>query len=565
MRYMERLTLFALIALLAPLAPAFAQDASVFPLPADLYILTSEHRVLRIDATSGGQTPVSPEGQPVAAFQIAPGGGWYAYRTLDNQAVIVASLTAMSGFVLAFDQPLPEGAGGQSIAWSPQGARLAYTVPEGVRVAELSSSGMGEVITTLVEGGPWAGVYWADASTVIATDPAGASARISAGPEAWRVEAIASAPERAAPVEASLTPEGVQLADGRLVPDTAGALAFDWGPLPLPALPEGILPVDLFFVAADEAGVAQVWALPMSGEPVRAMTSSSRAVVDYALAAGRIAYITETELIIAALDGGGSQPLAALVSGRVRPSVGINADASQIAFSDDRGLWTVPADGSQPPRLIVQNALEEDPATLRVYMQPEWSSDETKLLVRVGLYEGALLGVVDVATGAVTELPVAAHRGQWTVDGRVAASSAAIGYGTPGLYLLDPAAPEAEPVTLLDAEARVYDARQQADGAWSVIVGEGAGLGPQWMRLLRGGAARGIAPAFGAEIGAFLEEPALAPAAGLDTPPTLAAGLRNVAYAPDGVWGEPVIADLSSGETWSVPAPGPVSRLMWAR
>lgn len=564
MRSSARLTLFLLIALFAPLVPAFAQDASVFPLSADLYILTSENRVLRIDATSGEQTLVSPEGQPVAAFNIAPGGGWYAYRTLDNQAVIVAALTTMSGFVVAFDQPLPEGAGAQSVAWSPDGAQLAYTVPEGVQVAALSASGMGEVATTLIEGGPWASVRWADASTLIAIDFAGALTQISAGEGTWQVETVSSAPEPDAPVEASLTPDGVQLGDGQIVPGTAGALAFDWGPLPLPELPQGTLPANLYFLAADDAGTAQVWELPTSGELARAVTRSGQAIVDYAIAAERVAYVTETELRFGALDGSDAQSLATLVSGRVRPSVGENGDASQIAFSDDRGLWTIPADGSQPPRLLVQNMLDDDPATLRVYMRPRWNSDETQLLVTVGLYEGAMLGVVDIGTGAVTEVQASTAQGQWTVDGRVAASSGAIGYSTPGLYVFDPAAPEAEPVTLLDASAPVFDARQTADGAWAVIAGTNAGMGPQWIRLLTGTAESGIIPTYDETIGAFLEEPVLAPAAGLDAIPTMATGLRNVTFGPDGVWGDPVVADLSTGETWQVPAPGQVSLLKWA-
>src|SRR5690606_6717342 len=107
--------------------------------------------------------------------------------------------------------------------------------------------------------------------------------------------------------------------------------------------------------------------------------------------------------------------LATLVSGRVRPSVGVNGDASQIAFSDDRGLWTIPADGSQPPRLLVQNMLDDGPATRRGYMDPRWHCDETQLLVTVGLYEGAMLGVVDIGTGAVTEVQA---YGTGPVDGR---------------------------------------------------------------------------------------------------------------------------------------------------
>jgi len=74
--------------------------------------------------------------------------------------VIVSSLNELSGFVVEFDQPLPAGDAGQSIAWSPDGARLAYTVPEGVRVANLPSFGMGEPAVTTVQGGPWTDLYW---------------------------------------------------------------------------------------------------------------------------------------------------------------------------------------------------------------------------------------------------------------------------------------------------------------------------------------------------------------------------------------------------------------------
>src|SRR5690606_659408 len=107
--------------------------------------------------------------------------------------------------------------------------------PEGVRVTELANPGMGEVQTALIEG-VWSGVYWADDSTIIATGPDGA-ARLSAGEETWLVEAEPSPPQPRLSADATLTPEGVQLADGRIVPSTAGTLTFDWAPLPLPELP----------------------------------------------------------------------------------------------------------------------------------------------------------------------------------------------------------------------------------------------------------------------------------------------------------------------------------------
>src|SRR5690606_26199604 len=147
------------------------------------------------------------------------------------------------------------------------------------------------------------------------------------------------------------------------------------------------------------------------------------------------------------------------------------ADASQIAYSDDRGLWTVSVGGSQQPRLIVSHVLTDDPATLRVYMQPRWNAAETALLITIGLYEGSMLGVVSLADGAVTVLPMsAAGVPRWTADGRIAIGSPTVIYATPGLYLLDPAAPDAEPVTLAGPDTPVLDARQTPDGSWAVLT-----------------------------------------------------------------------------------------------
>ncbi len=161
-----------------------------------------------------------------------------------------------------------------------------------------------------------------------------------------------------------------------------------------------------------------------------------------------------------------------VTTGRTHPYVAFSDDGSQRAFSDDRGLWTVPADGSQTPRLVVPNVLEDEPGNIRVYLRPRWNNDATRLLVMIGLYEGAMLGVVDLASGAVTELPSAiSGRGLWMVDGRVATYGASFGYSRPGLYVLDPAAPEAEPLALLGPDTPVFDAAQRADGVWAVIAG----------------------------------------------------------------------------------------------
>jgi hypothetical protein len=129
------LSIIVLLAVSAIPGLAFAQD-TVFPLPADLYILTSDQMIVRVDATNGGQTIISPPDQPVTDFAIAPDGAWYIYRTSANNAVIVAQIDNISGFVLEFDVPMPLEPTGQSIVWSPDASAVAYLVQGGVRIAE---------------------------------------------------------------------------------------------------------------------------------------------------------------------------------------------------------------------------------------------------------------------------------------------------------------------------------------------------------------------------------------------------------------------------------------------
>ncbi len=103
---MKRPLIFVLMLLILLVSgQALAQD-SVFPLPAPLYILTSEHQILRVDPQTGEQTIVSPEGQRVLDFDIAPDGEWYAYRTEDG-AVIISDMKTGSGYVVEFLDRVP--------------------------------------------------------------------------------------------------------------------------------------------------------------------------------------------------------------------------------------------------------------------------------------------------------------------------------------------------------------------------------------------------------------------------------------------------------------------------
>jgi dipeptidyl aminopeptidase/acylaminoacyl peptidase len=428
--------LILILLLLAASGPGSvrAQDA-VFPLPAPLYILTSEYQLLHVNPQTGEQTMVSPEEQRVADFDIAPDGEWYAYRTWENNAVIVSEIGTGSGYVVEFsDSPPREGSPARTIAWSPDVSALAYVVQDGVRIAELGAGDYGVPLFSMVQG-PWVEMYWADNETLIASDEGGNSWRVSGTYGQWTVEAVSGVAMREQPpIPAYLTAEGVVLGAGTVIPRTAGTLAFEWGPPPLPVVAGLVMHTDLYFQAADANGVAQVWQLPRSGGPPRPLTTGNVSITSYAIAPdqSQVAYIVEEELIVADLDGARQRLVATLQPGRFPSSVAWSPDGTRLAFHDARGMWTVPADGFRPQHMLVAShppsENQADAANVKVYFDPRWSPDGTRLLVRIGFWEGSILGVIDAASGAVTELPrVVGSAGDWTGDGRVIAWSSSWG------------------------------------------------------------------------------------------------------------------------------------------
>jgi WD40 repeat protein len=567
------LPVFLVIALavwVAPHTPVQAQQP-VFPLPAPLYILTSQHAVIRIDPANGSQAVISSAEQPVADFDISPDGGWYVYRSTANNAVVVSQIGDGSGYVVEFaGSTLPSSSAAQTIAWSPDASAIAYIVPEGVRIAEPGAGESGELLFSTIQG-PWVELYWSDPHTLIASDQAGQTTRISGSYEHWSVEFASDVPARPQPpIPSFLSPQGVMLGNNVPVPGTAGALAFEWGPPAPPVVASMNLPADLYFLAPDAAGVAQVWRLPGTDQPAYAVTAGSSPVTAYAVAVDRgwIAYAAGDRLVAATPDGSERRELAQLESTDFPTRrIAWSPDRAQIATHDARGLWVVSADGSQPPRLIVSNNLRTaNPGETRVYSSPQWSPDGTRLLVVVGLYEGSLLGVVDVATGSVTELK-GTGSGLWTGDGRVLAWSWSWGYQVPGLYLLDPAAPDAPAAAVLGSRYPVIGATHGQDGRWYALVSSVADVGPRFLRVWAADSPGGpFALLYGDTAGGFVDSsPQIAVPGPGQGGPVLVAGLRSTLYDPQQAifTGDLVVVDLLHGATVQIQTGGRVSDVQW--
>ncbi len=558
-------------------APALVQaQEGAFPLPAPLYILTSQQELIYIDPINGGQTVLSQPGQPVADFDIAPDGEWYVYRSPDNNAVIVARLDGGSGYVLEFLDAAPPASGpAQTIAWSPDAGRIAYLVSGDVRIAELGAGEYGTALFDTIQGA-WVELYWEDATTLIVSDAAGKVTRISGARGQWSLVAASDAPARPQlPVPSYLSAQGVVREGNLVVPGTAGALAFDWGPLPPPLVDAPgsalALPTDLLYVAPDAGGTPQVWRIAQAGGASVTLTAEAAPVLRYDLAPGGewIAYTTSEALIVARAGGGERRALATLQAGTWPARPAWSPDGTRLAYHDGRGLWVVPVDGSSPPRLIVQNtpfAENVAPVDVRVYFDPRWSADGRLLLAGIGYWEGTGVGIYDAQSGAeLLQSGLPASASAWAGDGRVLTWGWFWGYAVPGLFVLDPAqGAQAVPTPLLPEGTPVLDVTADSGGVWYVLVTSTPEMGPQYLRALAAPALNGPYAPLAGGAGGFASAPTL----GVNIPggPVLAAGLRNMTYDENGrPAGALILIDMRTGQTVQVRTFGPVSEVHWLR
>lgn len=553
------------LALLVP-GLARAQDG-VFPLPAPLYILTSEGALLRVDPQDGTQTQISNPNQPVADFDIAPDGQWAVFRTANEGAVIVSQVAGRSGYVLEFDSVPPNPGPAQTIAWSPDAGALAYLVPGGVRIAYLGQGPGGEAAIGLVQG-DWVELYWDDLDTLAVSDESGAVTRISGRYQQWTLEAAPDLPARPQPaVPSYLSADGVVIDSSTVVPRTAGTLAFDWGPLPPEPVSGYAMPADLYFLAPDAGGIDQVWRLPENGDPAQQLTRDVDPVTGYGISpdGARVAYIAGDTLIVQ--DAGGNlAQLAQLEIDIEQVTPRWSPDGTQIAYHDRRGVWRVLADGSQPPQIVAQSTPYTqggNPGAVRFYTAPRWSPDASRLLVGVGLWESAILAVIDLGADTITELPhVVTDTGRWTGDGRVLAWSWYFAYSMPGLYLIDPAQPDATPTTLI-ADRPVLDVARGPGGGWYAVVSTPVQSGPRFLRVWQAASLDGdFSRVFPEQVGGFVSSSRLV----TDGSQFIIAGVvpRSDEQRAN-LAGVLHLLDLGANVTRQVPHPAPVRAVQWAR
>lgn len=136
---MTRRTFFCglLTGLLTLITLATAAQDDALNLPTELYVLTAQGRVERYSLGALGMAEVTPADDIVSDFGVAPDGIWLAYRVATGGGAL-RLLEMLSGETRTLEGPSagapPFRGRGATIAWSPDGEVIAYTVDAGLRV-----------------------------------------------------------------------------------------------------------------------------------------------------------------------------------------------------------------------------------------------------------------------------------------------------------------------------------------------------------------------------------------------------------------------------------------------
>ena len=167
-----------LAGVLVMLMPARFVAAQGPSLSADLFVLIEGGQVMRLEAGGRFATAVTPPDQKVIDFGVAPDGRWVAYRTAVPDAagtgpfLAVTAIDGLSGQVLDFEeagQP-PIVGRGQTLAWSPDGAAIAYTTAAGLRVYLAGVGEYGAPAFVDLAGGPFLNLVWSPGGGYLAAE-----------------------------------------------------------------------------------------------------------------------------------------------------------------------------------------------------------------------------------------------------------------------------------------------------------------------------------------------------------------------------------------------------------
>lgn len=163
---MRRLVILILLCT-ALFAPSAAQE-DAFNLPSDLFVLLNTGQIERYGLGAAGVARVGPQDAELIDFGVAPDGIHLALR--GNDALNVHNmLTGESRAVEVGTSGFPPYRGrGETVAWSPDGRVIAYTIETGIRFFFADTSTFANIDVP-----PVLGLIWSEDGTYLAAESEG--------------------------------------------------------------------------------------------------------------------------------------------------------------------------------------------------------------------------------------------------------------------------------------------------------------------------------------------------------------------------------------------------------
>ena len=218
--------------------------------------------------------------------------------------------------------------------------------------------------------------------------------------------------------------------------------------------PEIFLPHSLYFLSEEDGDGFQLWMVGKDGLNKRKITAEPAGIDDYAVsrADGKIAYITQNQLVTVYPDGSGRR---VWVDGSAdiseKEEYYLRLKIIDVSWSLDGRLLAYGRNGlhiidttSETDAHIIENEIDDQGNGFiipeAIYSPQEWSPDGSQLLVNIGFYEAGTLGVYHLETQEIVRLGdgILCCHPAWSPDSRsVVVGSPFIGMTNSGLWRTD--------------------------------------------------------------------------------------------------------------------------------
>lgn len=229
-------------------------------------------------------------------------------------------------------------------------------------------------------------------------------------------------------------------------------------------LPEGesLLPQPLYFLS-ERGGNSQLWRLEANARTLTQVTNGPQPVISFDVAEnGRIAFVSQNQVILTDRDGGDRMVIAALAEGGFGFNVAWSPGGDRLAYRSG-GIRVYDMQTARDTLLIADS--ESRTPGMFLYEPFGWSPDGSKLLVRVYLWESGAFRVISSSDGTVlAEFPL--EDSAWSTDSQAvyyaSASSTGMMPGDPGLWRAPLTGEKPQP---LISKANVWWPAQSPDGS----------------------------------------------------------------------------------------------------